>query len=69
MDGYHGRGGSAQKNAELCLMLWLLAEANGDLARVELARAGLRECGYPGGEGAMSLQEALAAVEAADASS
>lgn len=57
---------SADKNAEACFMLWALAEAAGDHERVELARAGLRECGYPGGEDAPPLAEAVVAVEAAD---
>lgn len=61
------RARSADKNAAGALMLLRLAELTGDAERMQLARAILAECGYPGGEGAPSVRDAMAAVDAADA--
>lgn len=57
---------SRDKNAGLALALLAMAESTGDVLRADLARAGLRACGYPGGEGASSVADAMAAIEAAE---
>jgi hypothetical protein len=51
---------SRDKNAQGALYLWALALASGDEQRITLARSILNECGYPGGEGAPSIDEAMA---------
>jgi hypothetical protein len=53
---------SRNKNANNALFMLALATAMGDKRRQDLARAILRECGYPGGEDAPPLEEAIAAT-------
>lgn len=53
---------SREKNADGALLLLALASAMGDMPRATLARSILRECGKPGGEGAPSVNDAVAAI-------
>lgn len=57
---------SRDKNARGALALWLFALYSGDALRVELARAILAECGYPGGEGARPINEVMEAIRERD---
>lgn len=54
---------SRDKAADLSLMLFRMAIGAGDEKRVTLARAGLRAAGYPGGEGAPTIEEAMEALD------
>lgn len=53
---------SREKNADGALLLLGLALAAGDDRRAMLARSILAECGHPGGEGAPSVNDAVAAM-------
>lgn len=55
---------SRGKNADGAMLLLGMALFTGDKLREQLARAILRECGYPGGEDASSINEAAAAIAA-----
>lgn len=55
---------SREKNADGALLLLAVATAMGDKPRATLARSILRECGKPGGEGAPSVNDAVAAIPA-----
>jgi len=54
---------SRRKNAASAMLLLGLALGADDVRRATLARAVLAECGWPGGEGAPSIDEALAAIK------
>lgn len=57
---------SRAKNVDRAMYLLAMATANGDELRATLARAILQECGCPGGEGAPSVNDAMAAIVARD---
>lgn len=61
------RSESRDRNAARALLLWRMALEVGDSARIDLARATLNACGYPGGESAPTIDEAMAQIAQQDA--